>query len=455
VSDPLDSLLDHADSVRIQDIPARAMDFQLRRVLDNLGCLAAGHDQAGTGVALSLARRWSGAREATVVGSVEKLAAPQAAFVNAVRARALDFCDVLSPGWHPSSSDVPIALAAAELSGASGNAVLAALAAGQDVGQRINRAAQANGFFYRGFDTNVLGLFSGAIIASRLLGLTRAQMSNAVGLAFDFGIGSFQHYQDKVLAVRFTQGFVARHALEAALMAAMGISGPKRVLAGECGFFRLYGPAEPDLTVLEDGLGVRFLGEEATCIKLYPSCGVTLALTEALLAARTRNEIALEQVAGVSLRISPAMNVICGGPYAPAATPEVDAQFSVRYVAASAILRGRSTLDEFTASAATAPDIVAFAQGIDVAEEPSFGHFDQCEAIVTCKDGSERAIPAQFGRGWPENPPSQAELTAKFRQCIAFSGRPGWCNGGDGLIATIENLRASPSVSSLIAAFAA
>jgi aconitate decarboxylase len=202
VSDPLDALLDHAFSVETAKIPTETMNFQLRRVLDNLGCLVAGHDQAGTRAALSLARRWSGAREATVIGSTEKLAAPQAAFVNAVRARALDFCDVLSPGWHPSSSDVPVALAAAELSGAGGEAVLAALAVGQDVGQRINRAAQANGFFYRGFDSNVLGLLSGAIIAGRLLALTRAQMGDAVGLAFDFGIGTFQHYQDKVLAVR-------------------------------------------------------------------------------------------------------------------------------------------------------------------------------------------------------------------------------------------------------------
>lgn len=453
MNDPLDALLDHAFSVEIANIPAATMDFQLRRVLDNFGCLVAGHDQAGTEAALVLARRWSGVAEATVIGSTEKLAAPQAAFINAVRARALDFCDVLSPGWHASSSDVPVALAAAELSGACGVAVLAALAIGQDVGQRINRAAQANGFFYRGFDSNMLGLFSGAVIAGRLLGLTRAQFADAVGLAFDFGVGTFQHYQDKVLAVRISQGLVARHALEAALLAQAGITGPKRVLAGECGFFRLYGPAEPDLVVLTQSLGERFLGEEATCVKLYPSCGVTLALTEALLRARTQGELAVEAVADIALRISPTMNVICGGPYAPSETPEVDAQFSVQYVAANAILRGRSTLKEFTAVAATAPDVVAFAQRIGVTEEPAFAHFDQCEAVITRKDGTTRNFPALFGRGWPENPASRDDLMAKFRQCAAFSGKPAW-RDADALIATIEALRSAPSVGPLIAAFA-
>jgi len=222
----------------------------------------------------------------------------------------------------------------------------------------------------------------------------------------------------------------------------------------ECGFFRLYGPAEPDLTVLGENLGERFLGEEATCVKLYPSCGVTLALTEALLAVRERGEIAFDQVVDLSLRISPTMNVVCGGPYAPAETPEVDAQFNVRYVAANAILRGRATLDEFTASAATAPDVVAFAQRIDVAEVPAFGHFDQCEAIISNKDGARRVIPAQFGRGWPENPPSQDDFIAKFRQCAAFSERSSW-RDSDALIAAIKSLRTAPSVESLIAAFAA
>ena len=148
----------------------------------------------------------------------------RAAFVNAVQARALDYCDVLLPGWHPSSSDIPVTLAAAELGGASGVEMLAALAVAQDVGQRINLAAQAYGFFYRGFDSNILGLFSGVIIAARLLKLNAEQCHDAVGLAYDFGIGTFQHYHDKTLAVRISQGLVARHALEAALLAQAGIS---------------------------------------------------------------------------------------------------------------------------------------------------------------------------------------------------------------------------------------
>lgn len=63
--------------------------------------------------------------------------------------------------------------------------------------------------------------------------LPTVQYIDALGLAFDFGIGTFQHYQDKSLAVRFSQGFVARHSIEAVMLAHAGISGPKRILEGE------------------------------------------------------------------------------------------------------------------------------------------------------------------------------------------------------------------------------
>jgi len=419
--DPIEPLIDHAAGTPAEAVPAPVIAFQTRRLLDHLACLIAGRDAPGLDAVRQLARRWSGVEEATVFATGERLSLPAAAMVNAVAARALDYCDVISPGWHPSSSDWPVALAAGEAAGASGRDILAALALGQDVAQRINRAAQAYGFLYRGFDSNVLGLLSGAIVAGRLLGLPRDRLRDAVGLAFDHGVGTFQHYQDRALAVRLCQGQVARAAVEAALMARAGITGPRRILAGENGFFRCYAPGKPDTASLTDGLGRNYLGEEATCFKLYPSCGVTLALTDAILAAQAEGALRPGEVEGASLRISPTMRMICGGPYCPGETaPEVDAQFSVRYVAASALLRGRATLAEFTAEAALDPAARRLADRIEVSEEPAFRHFDECAIRIATPNGPvERS--AKFGRGWPQNPATPGDLEAKLAQCVAFS----------------------------------
>ncbi len=448
--DPIHALITFAAQADASQIPPSVLAFQCKRLMDNLGCLAAGFEQRGVAAALSLARRWSGCEEAHVMGSSEQLAAPQAAFVNAVRARALDYCDVLSPGWHPSSSDIPVALAAAELSGASGQEMLAALAIGQDFAQRINLAAQANGFFYRGFDANILGLFSGAVIAARLLRLEEAAFADAVGLAFDFGIGTFQHYQDKTLAVRIGQGLVARHALEAAMLAREGISGPKRVLNGENGFFNLYAPNEPDLHLLTTQLGVEFLGEEATCFKLWPHCSILLSLTETLLNAALPHHLTTHAQSKIVLHASPTMRMVCGAPYLPRHTAEIDAQFSARYIIANALLRRRASAQEFSAHSAVEPAVVALAQRIEIHEQPAFERFDRFELNITCADGETRQLAAEFGRGWPENPASMADIREKFLQCCAQSPCPGLRENAPRLMDCIENLAEANSLHELL-----
>jgi len=447
--DPIEELIAFASQTDASKVPASVVAFQCKRLLDNLGCLAAGFEQSGVTAALSLARRWSGCEEATVIGSTERLAAPQAAFVNAVRARALDYCDVLSPGWHPSSSDIPVALAVAELTEATGLDMLAALAVGQDFAQRINLAAQANGFFYRGFDANILGLFSGVVIAARLLHLDQTAFSDAVGLAFDFGIGTFQHYQDKTLAVRISQGLVARHALEAAMLAREGISGPKRVLSGENGFFALYAPAKPDLQALTAQLGDRFLGEEATCFKLYPHCSILLSLTETLLRADLTQQIPNIEKAHITLHASPSMRMVCGAPYDPQHTPEIDAQFSARYIIANALLRGRASAEEFSAHAATQPQVVALAQRIDIVERPEFERF---ELHIAPSEGATQHLSAAFGRGWPENPADRHDIREKFQQCCAQSPCRGFRENAQLLMHCIEHLPSAPSLRALLAA---
>jgi aconitate decarboxylase len=449
INDPIDVLLEAARTIDAAVLPAKVMAFQRSRILDNLSCLAIGYDATGTDAALALARQWSGCEQASVIGSPLRLAASQAAFVNAVRSRALDYCDVVSPGWHPSSSDVPVALACAQLGGASGQELLAALAVGQDFAQRINQAAQSNGFFYKGFDSNILGLFSGAVIAARLLRLAPTEFAHAVGLAFDFGIGTFQHYQDKTLAVRISQGLVARHAIEAAQLAASGISGPRRVLNGENGFFNLYAPGAADTSTLTEELGVRFLGEEVTCFKRYPHCSILLALTDAVLASRDELLAMDPALCDLRLEVSPAMYMVCGAPYVPTHTAEIDAQFSACYIAANAWLRGQATTHEFSAESACEPAVVNLAQRIQVQKVDHWERFDQCRLTVSAPGRTPKVIDAVYGKGWPENPLEPSDLIVKFKQCLSQSACEPLRSNANDIVQQIQMLEDAPSVAAL------
>src|SRR5699024_4424641 len=118
----------------------------------------------------------------------KRLPMSEAVFINSVMARAHDFCDVVSPGYHPGSTDVPVALAMAHHYKRTGSEMLDAMAVGLDVALRINRASQKRGHGYRGFDSNVLALFSGTAIAARLAGLDARAVQNALGFAFNHGV---------------------------------------------------------------------------------------------------------------------------------------------------------------------------------------------------------------------------------------------------------------------------
>jgi 2-methylcitrate dehydratase PrpD len=86
--------------------------------------------------------RETGARgQATVLGQPLKTSPAEAAFANGIAGHALDFDDSLPTlRGHPSTTMGPAALAVAEVTGASGQSVLAAFALGLEVANVVGRA---------------------------------------------------------------------------------------------------------------------------------------------------------------------------------------------------------------------------------------------------------------------------------------------------------------------------
>ena len=230
------------------------------------------------------------------------------------------------------------------------------------------------------------------------------------------------------------------------MLAQAGISGPRRVLGGENGFFRLYAPAPPDLERLYIGLGTQFLGEEATCFKLYPHCSILLALSETLLAQPPLSREQLQHCQ-LQLRVSPTMRMVCGGPFEPGTTAQVDAQFSARYVTANALLRRRASPAEFDVQAVMDPEVCRLASLIELTEEPAFERFDQCHLTLTAPGMTPRRLSIAFGRGWPENPLSIDEIKGKFMTCCALSGSADFVQHASTITQKVEELEAAVSVS--------
>src|SRR5437773_6004989 len=108
---------------------------------------------------------------------------------------------------------------------------------------------------------------------------------------------------------------------------------------------------------------------------------------------------------------------------------ELQAKFSMEFCMAILLLERQAGLGQFTDEVVNRPDVQALIRKIDfgVHPEAEAAGFDKMTTIieVDLDDGSVVKGAADFGKGSPANPMSDAELAEKFRQCAAWGGLDG------------------------------
>ncbi len=393
------------------------------QLLTVLGTTIAGSTQAGCQTLIDFYLSQGGKAEATILIHGGLVPAQSAALVNGVMARALDFDDALAPGVHIGASTVPAALAAAELRGGiDGRGFLTALVVGAEVGARLNLTEAA----YNGLDpTGICTVFAATAAAAQILRLNEEETWNALALAFNRAGGSFQSNVDGSLAVRVIQGWVAESGVMCARLAQAGITGPKNFLEGVYGYYHVYGRGHVDPKQALADLGRRFECEKIL-FKKYPSCGLTLGSTEAILSLMREADgmgVSGDNVERVEVRVPPYTYKLVGHPFEIGATPRVNAQFSIRYCVANAILRGSSKLAHFEEDAIRDPRLLELACRVDVVMDPAMelrGH-TPVDMTVHTKDGRRVLSPDRY--------------------CPRFSGQPAHEGRAGGSFPRLHRLR--------------
>ena len=108
-------IVDYLIETSFDAIPKEPLGTIRNMVLRVLGTTIAGSLAEGCTEMVEFYKGIGGREEATILIHGGMIPAQNAAFVNSVMARALDFCDAMAPGVHIGSAAVPVALAAAEL----------------------------------------------------------------------------------------------------------------------------------------------------------------------------------------------------------------------------------------------------------------------------------------------------------------------------------------------------
>ncbi len=363
---------------------------------------------------------------ARLIGTEECSTAALAALANGALAHALDFGDTFDAGpAHPHAALVPALLALAdERPHLDLGMLLAALAAGGDLACRLSlapaRAYEEGGWY----PPPLVNLVAGAAACARFIGLSADGIRHAMGLASLQGAFPGEIKYDAASPLRgVREAFVARAAVEAALLAEARAEAFHAPLEGKAGFFAVYGGG-PAGDILLNELGSRFYGADVS-FKPWPTCRGTHAYIEAALALRS--QAALDQIERIEAETGPIQEMLIR-PLAVKAAPTrpVEAKFSIPWTVGLALVDGDVTLRSFLPGRLADPVIAALAAKVVEARNPAWGRQHAASGSLTLrmKDGSCLTLMVGQAAGHPERPVDDAVLTAKFVDCAAFAARP-------------------------------
>jgi 2-methylcitrate dehydratase PrpD len=410
-------LAEFAGATSYDTLPGEVRERAKALVLDLVGIsVRARHDAESTPPMVAAAGRLGLSNgTCTVIGDAAGYTPAGAAMLNGTLAHSLDFDDTHAAGsLHPSAPIVPAAFAAAEMAGADGKAVIAAIVAGYEIQIRLSLALDPKAHYDRGFHpTATCGAFGAAAAAGRLLGLDHEGYLNAFGIVLSMSAGSMQFLVNGAWTKRSHVGHAAMSGVVAATLAREGYVGAAEPLEGKWGFLNAYAPAA-DAAKAIDGLGRRWETLEIA-VKPFPSCRYSHAPMDGILELVRKHGIKPEEVEEVSVSVPEPGWKIIGNPEAAKQAPKsvVDGQFSMAFCAAVALRTGGLAWDDYATHLGD-PVTLALCRKVRTSVDPGTraGEMSGSVRIGTGRGAFETTV--RVPKGEPANFLSAAELRAKF-----------------------------------------
>lgn len=380
-----------------------------RLLLDYLGVAVSGSRSESGEIGQAYARSQGGVAQATLIGGGrERVPAVLASFSNAISSHSieLDDIDVLAL-FHFSPPVYSAALASAEAVGASGEALVTALAAGCEMMERVSRAANPS-LRNRGYHTTpTAGVFGATIASALLMKLSAAQIVSALGLAGAQASGLMEMYGPS-MQKRFNPGPTARNGVTAVQMAALGFTGAATILDGERGFLNAF-TDEHDVGALTEALDKPY--ELLIEFKPYSCARPIHNAIDCALTIRKQHVPDLLAIERIVMERHPDW-----AHYHQNKTPQTyhEAQVSLPYSVAIALKEGAALFDQYRNDKLKREDVLHAMRVMEFQVAPSLPRGVSCRMTMVMKNGEQYVAQIDDPKGSIGNPMSDAELRVKF-----------------------------------------
>ncbi len=451
----VEKLADWTLRVRAGDIPPNVVQQAKLLLLDTIGCGYAALDEQASRAMIATMAETGGAPQCTVIGSTTKTSAPSAVLLNGALVRILDLNDYVNTaagniGGHP-SDNIPVALAAAELSGAAGRDVLAAIVVGYEIYGRLKNAMEDA----VDWDGIMVSGFVAPAMAARLLALDHLTLANALALS---GVRAptplVVRHGAMSAAKSVANALIAQNGMQATLLARHGMTGPLDLFENPHGLGSLFPALDGSLTAPLTA-DCHLMGCH---VKAYPCLATGQSVVHAGLAIHRQVGGDVGRLGNVTVAIAdtPSLRRQKDDPGRIDPTSREAADHSFNFLAAVAIVDGVFGLAQFDNDRWNAEAVRDVMARLEVVCDPSLnarspGGFP-CAISAKGTDGKDYVAEVLDPPGFSRQGLDADAVTGKFH-AITTSRLPQAAR--DRIVETVMALDRSPSVADMIAALAA
>lgn len=412
-------MADFAINLKYEDIPEVSIKEAKRFLLDSVGCALAAVSNEDMAAMYRFTEKLGGVAESTLIGNGHRTNAANAALMNSLLVRALDYNDIYWEQDPSHPSDIIFgAISPAEALKKDGRETLAAIMIAYELELRWCLACFP-GVREVGWHHATLTQFVSPFVAGRIYGLDQDQMVAAAGIS-----GSSHFTLGGVVAGHLTNmkntadPLATQAGVLAALMAREGYEGPVEVIEGKEGFQHVIHNVELKPEILLEGLGEKFMITDCG-YKAFPTEALTHQPMSAVLNIMQKEGLVAEDLAKIHIQTTARGADILSDPSKYDPQTKETADHSLPYCLAAAAADGGVYPNSFSDEKLFDPRIRTLLGKIEVVAndeiDAMFPGTKRAIATIDTNDGRQFIETVDHAKGSPQNPLSDDELIAKFR----------------------------------------
>lgn len=415
-----DRLAELAHGIRYEDLPPEVVHEAERLILDTLACALGGYRSAPASIARQVAHALGGNPEASTIGDGRRTSCALATLVNGTMMRYLDNNDYYfgRDSAHPSGNLAP-ALAVAQRAGRGGRDVITAMVVAYEIQLRLCDLAGQPSISERGWHPGTHMQFSSAALAARLLSDDPRVTAQALAIAGSHNNTLAQSQRGHIPMMKATaEAYIAKNGVEAALLAAAGLTGPEEIFEGVAGWAKTVA-GEVDYAGLTAPCGGRYRILES-CYKPYAAVAGAIAPIQAAIdLVAAHGAFVSEDVDSVVVKLhANAAKKAAADPKKQYPEDKETADHSFHYCVAVALLDGACGPAQFTDARIHAPEIRQLITKVRLEPDDDLtALWPQSSGggvIVRLRDGRELKKVHRFPPGHPQHRMNDGDIERKF-----------------------------------------